>query len=107
MAAIPAANVTQNAPSAGTNEVSQVVGGLPSGDQAATEADAGIIQRIRKSFLTDNVLAGADQTIHIACTNGDVTLTGTAPSDQVKMGLGDKAKAVADVKSVNNQLEVK
>jgi len=64
------------------------------GDKAASESDVGIIQRIRKSLLTDESVAAVANNISIISSNGNVVLHGTVPSEIVKMSVGDRAKAV-------------
>ena len=79
----------------------------PVADEAKTEADVGITQRIRKSLMADESLAPTARNISIGSVDGNVTLRGSVKSEMEKMAITGKVKAVSDVKAVDNQLEVK
>ncbi|MBI3247671.1 MAG: BON domain-containing protein [Deltaproteobacteria bacterium] len=74
-------------------------------DQAATEADRMLNQRIRQALTGDRTLAALIQKIHIDTANGEVTLHGSVATDKQKADLAAKVQQVAGVKKVENQLQ--
>lgn len=75
-------------------------------ESSDNEADKAITQQIRQSLLDDNELSIQAKDVRILTVNGVVTLRGVVSSDAEKKTIANKAKAVKDVKSVDNQLEV-
>jgi len=79
---------------------------LTPGDQAENEQDRTITQNIRKAVMDDENLSTNAKNVKIITVNGMVTLRGPVNSDNEKIAIDQKAKAVAGVKSVDNQIEV-
>jgi osmotically-inducible protein OsmY len=77
-----------------------------SGDQAENEADRTITQNVRQAITSDDSLSTAAQNVKIISQDGNVTLRGPVKSEQEKKKIEAKAKQVAGVKRVDNQLEV-
>ncbi len=75
-------------------------------DQSENEVDRGITQKLRQALMDDDSLSINAKNVKIITTNGVVTLRGTVNSEREKNEIGKKAKAVAGVKSVDNQLEI-
>ena len=76
------------------------------GDQSENEADRTITQNIRRAVTADNSLSTNAKNVKIITNNGTVTLRGPVKSEKEKAEIEAKAKQVAGVKSVDNQLEV-
>lgn len=70
------------------------------------EADRGLTQKIRQSLMDDDALSTNAKNIKIITLNGVVTLRGQVASDKEKSDIEKKAKAIAGVRSVDNQIEV-
>lgn len=76
------------------------------GDQSENEADRTITQNIRRAVTADDSLSSNAKNVKIITNNGTVTLRGPVKSEKEKAEIEAKAKQVAGVKSVDNQLEV-
>ena len=77
-----------------------------SGDQAMNEADRKITQEVRQAITSDDSLSTNAQNVKIISNDGTVTLRGPVKSEKEKQEIETKAKQVAGVKKVDNQLEV-
>jgi hyperosmotically inducible protein len=77
-----------------------------SGDQSESEADRTISQSIRAAITADDSLSTNGKNVKIITSDGTVTLRGPVKSDQEKTAIEAKAKQVAGVKKVDNQLEI-
>jgi len=77
-----------------------------SGDQAENPADREITANIRRAVVADDSLSTNAHNVKIITSNGRVTLRGPVKSAQEKAAIEAKAKQVAGVTSVDNQLEV-
>jgi hyperosmotically inducible protein len=76
------------------------------GDQSESEADRTITQSIRQAITADDSLSTNGKNVKIITTDGTVTLRGPVKSEKEKSEIEAKAKQVAGVKKVDNQLEV-
>jgi len=76
------------------------------GDQSENEADRTITQNIRRAVTADDSLSTNAKNVKIITNNGMVTLRGPVKSEKEKAEIEAKAKQVAGVKGVDNQLEV-
>ena len=76
------------------------------GDQAENEADRKIAQNVRQAITSDSSLSTNAQNVKIVSQDGNVTLRGPVKSEKEKQEIEAKAKQVAGVKRVDNQLEV-
>ena len=76
------------------------------GDQAENEGDRTITQNIRRSLTSDDSLSTNAKNVKIISRDGVVTLRGPVKSQEEKTKIEEKAKQVAGVKSVDNQLEI-
>jgi hyperosmotically inducible protein len=76
------------------------------GDQSESEADRTITQNIRKALTADDSLSTNAKNVKIITNDGVVTLRGPVNSQEEKAEIEAKAKQVAGVKNVDNQLEV-
>lgn len=77
-----------------------------SGDQAENEADRAISQNIRAAITADDSLSTNGKNVKIITSDGTVTLRGPVKSDKEKADIEAKAKQIAGVKKVDNQLEI-
>ena len=75
-------------------------------DQSENEADRTITQNIRRAVTADDSLSTNAKNVKIITNNGTVTLRGPVKSEKEKAEIEAKAKQVAGVKGVDNQLEV-
>ncbi|HEY1234188.1 MAG TPA: BON domain-containing protein [Candidatus Binatia bacterium] len=76
------------------------------GDQAENEADRTITQNVRKALTNDDSLSTDGKNVKVITSDGNVTLRGPVKSDKEKSDIEGKAKQIAGVKNVDNQLEV-
>jgi hyperosmotically inducible periplasmic protein len=76
------------------------------GDQSENEADRKITQEVRKSIVDDDKLSTNAQNVKIITNDGQVTLRGPVKTQEEKKAIESKAKQVAGVKNVENQLEI-
>jgi hyperosmotically inducible periplasmic protein len=76
------------------------------GDQPENEADRTITQNIRQAITGDESLSTNAKNVKIITNDGTVTLRGPVKSEKEKTEIEAKAKQVAGVKRVDNQLEV-
>jgi hyperosmotically inducible periplasmic protein len=76
------------------------------GDQSENEADRTITQNIRQAVTADDSLSTNAKNVKIITNDGTVTLRGPVKSEKEKAEIEAKAKQVAGVKRVDNQLEV-
>ena len=77
-----------------------------SGDQSENEADRTISQNIRQALTADDSLSTNAKNVKIITTEGVVTLRGPVKSEKEKVDIEAKAKQIAGVKNVDNQLEI-
>lgn len=75
-------------------------------DQSENEADRTITQTIRKAITSDDSLSTNAKNVKIITNDGTVTLRGPVQSEKEKADIEAKAKQVAGVKNVDNQLEI-
>jgi osmotically-inducible protein OsmY len=75
-------------------------------DQADSKEDLRITQSIRKAVVADEALSLNAQNVKIITQNGVVTLRGPVRSAAERDSIALKAKSVAGVTRVDNQLEV-
>ena len=77
-----------------------------SGDQSENEADRKITQEVRAALTGDDSLSTNAKNVKVITSDGTVMLRGPVKSDKEKTQVEAKAKQVAGVKRVENQLEV-
>ena len=75
-------------------------------DQSNNKADLEITQAVRKAVTADDALSINAQNVKIITTGGIVTLRGPVKNEAEKSKVAAKAKSVAGVSRVDNQLEV-
>jgi osmotically-inducible protein OsmY len=75
-------------------------------DQATTEADRALNQRIRQALTADSALGSITERVHLNTENGEVTLQGAVATEKEKAEIGAKVQQIAGVKKVNNQLQM-
>lgn len=76
------------------------------GDQSNTEVDIKTTADIRKAVVDDDSLSTNAQNVKIVTANGVVTLRGPVKNEAEKKSIEEKARKVAGVTKVDNQLEV-
>src|SRR5262245_48257912 len=72
-------------------------------DEAVTEADHMLNQRIRQALGQDVALAAATQSVSIKTDNGEVTLHGSVATEKEKADINTKIQQVSGVKKLYNQ----
>lgn len=75
-------------------------------DQGNSEADVQITANIRKAIVDDDALSTNAHNVKVITSAGTVTLRGPVDSAKEKATVEAKAKNVAGVTRVDNQLEV-
>lgn len=75
-------------------------------DQAMTEEDRTLNQKIRQELASDSDLQTSASNIHFNTDNGKVTLMGTVATEQEKQDIEDKVGDMAGVEEVDNQLQI-
>ncbi len=81
-------------------------GGQTADQQNMTKEDRELTQQIRKSIVEDKSLSTYAHNVKIISQNGTVTLRGPVRSDDEKAAIEAKAKSIAGVTEVNNELTV-
>ncbi len=76
------------------------------GDQSENEADRTITQSLRKAITDDDSLSTNEKNVKVVTIDGTVTLRGPVKSEKEKADIGAKAKQIAGLKKVDNQLEI-
>lgn len=76
-------------------------------DQKENQADVKITAEVRRMITSDDTMSVNARNVKIVTANGMVTLRGPVNSQAEKDAIETKAKGVAGVSSVDNQLEVK
>ena len=76
------------------------------GDQSENEQDRTITQNVRKAVSSDETLSTDAKNVKIITSDGIVTLRGPVKSQKEKADVEAKAKQIAGVKNVDNQLEI-
>ena len=90
----------------GTNVRDRNPAAVTAGDQPNNSSDMLITQQIRKAVMADKALSTNAQNVKIITTDGVVTLRGPVASADEKASIAEKAKSVAGVTRVDNQLEI-
>ena len=75
-------------------------------DQAENDADLAITAKVREAVVDDKALSVNAHNVKIITSAGLVTLRGPVKNEQEKMAIEAKAKQVAGVTKVDNQLEI-
>jgi hyperosmotically inducible protein len=75
-------------------------------DQQENDRDLGITQEVRKAVVDDDALSFNAKNAKIVTADGVVTLRGPVASEVEKAAVEAKAKSVAGVTRVDNQLEI-
>ncbi len=90
----------------GTPAHPDVPGSTPTAqDQSLTPDDIAITKRIRQSVVADERLSVAARNVAIVTANGRVSLRGHAASASEKAEIGVRAREIAGVENVDNQIE--
>jgi hyperosmotically inducible protein len=80
--------------------------GQTADQQSMNKQDRELTQQIRKSITEDKSLSTYAHNVKIISQNGTVTLRGPVRSEDEKASVEAKAKAIAGVTAVNNELTV-
>jgi osmotically-inducible protein OsmY len=96
----------QDQPVKQDNSRANKTGGQTADQQAMNKSDRDLTQQIRKAVMDDKSLSTYAHNVKIISQNGTVTLRGPVRSEEEKEAIEAKAKAVAGVSAVNNELTV-
>jgi hyperosmotically inducible protein len=77
------------------------------GDQSESEADRTVTQQIRRAVVSDDSLSTMAKNVKIITADGVVTLRGPVENPNEKEAIETKARQLAGINKVDNQLEVK
>jgi lipid-binding SYLF domain-containing protein/osmotically-inducible protein OsmY len=102
----PTSPAAADADNTARNQRDRKPGNQTSGDQAENPADRQITASIRRAVVAEKSLSTNAHNVKIITSNGMVTLRGPVKSAEEKVAIDAKARQVAGVKSVTNQLEV-
>jgi hyperosmotically inducible protein len=81
-------------------------GGQTADQQKMNKADRELAAQIRKSIVDDKSLSTYAHNAKLIVQNGTVTLRGPVRSEEERSAIEAKAKAIAGVTAVNNELTV-
>jgi hyperosmotically inducible protein len=81
-------------------------GGQTADQQSMNKQDRELTQQIRKAIVDDKSLSTYAHNVKIISQGGTVTLRGPVRTEDEKAAVETKAKAIAGVTSVNNELTV-
>lgn len=98
----------RNSGSTGTSSDNNTTATTPSAtDQSNAQRDLDTTAAIRRALMDDATLSTAAKNVTVITQQGAVTLKGTVPTQADKDAVAAKAKSVAGVASVDNQITVK
>jgi hyperosmotically inducible protein len=98
--------VAQDTPPKPDNTGINKDGGTTADQQKMTKEDRMLSQQIRKSVVADKTLSTYAHNVKIISQNGTVTLRGPVRSEDEKASIEAKAKQVAGVTAVNDEMTV-
>jgi len=105
---IQAAQTTPPAADNTTVNKAAIKKGLPTADQVKNDlSDREIMQKIRKAVMDDKSLSTYAHNVKIISQNGKVTLKGPVRSNEEKQTIEQKARDVAGVGNVTNQITIR
>ncbi len=81
-------------------------GGKTADQQKENKNDREITRQIRKALVADKALSTYAHNVKVISENGTVTLRGPVRSEDEKSSIESKAKAVAGVSDVKNEITV-
>jgi osmotically-inducible protein OsmY len=102
----PQSSAAVEADNSGRNVRDRNEGTKTAGDQSENEADRTITQNIRKAITADDSLSTNAKNVKIITDDGTVTLRGPVKNEKEKADIEAKARQIAGVKRVDNQLEI-
>ena len=106
LCAVAAVGADYPADNSGKNVRDRDPAAVTAGDQSNDAADLKITQEIRQAVVADDSLSTNGHNVKIVTANGVVTLKGPVNSAAEKSSIAAKAKAVAGVSRVDNQMEI-
>jgi osmotically-inducible protein OsmY len=80
--------------------------GMTADQQKENKSDREITRQIRKALIADKSLSSYAHNVKIITTNGTVTLRGPVRTEDEKSSIESKAKAIAGVSDVKNEITV-
>jgi len=100
--------VAENYPADNTGKNTRDKSGstLTAGDQSNSAKDVAITQEVRKAIVADDALSTNAKNVKVITVSGVVTLRGPVNSAAEKATVAEKARTVAGVARVDDQLEI-
>src|SRR5882724_3184047 len=96
----------QDSAAAADNTKANKDGGKTADQQKENKNDREITRQIRKALVGDKSLSTYAQNVKVITADGTVTLRGPVRSEDEKASIESKAKAVANVNDVKNELTI-
>lgn len=96
----------QDSAAAADNTKANKDGGMTADQQKENKNDREITRQIRKALVADKSLSSYAHNVKIITTNGTVTLRGPVRTEDEKSSIESKAKAIAGVSDVKNELTI-
>ena len=96
----------QDAAAAADNTKANKDRGTTADQQKEKKSDREITRQIRKAVVADKSLSSYAHNVKIITTNGTVTLRGPVRTEDEKSSIEAKAKAIAGVNDVKNELTI-
>jgi hyperosmotically inducible periplasmic protein len=96
----------QDSAAAADNTKANKDGGMTADQQKENKHDREITRQIRKALVADKSLSSYAHNVKIITTNGTVTLRGPVRTEEEKSSIESKAKAIAGVSDVKNELTI-
>ena len=78
----------------------------PTEDRAETDADRGLLERIRQSLRENAELSGMVQHIRVRVNNGEVVLRGEVKNEADKEAIERQVRRIEGVQGIRNRLQV-
>jgi hyperosmotically inducible protein len=100
------AGAAQDSTPAADNTKANKEPGKTADQQKENKSDRNITRQIRKALVADKSLSTYAHNVKIITTNGTVTLRGPVRTEDERSSIESKAKAIAGVNDVKNELTV-
>ena len=104
--AVTSRGAGQNSAPAADNTKANREAGKTADQQKENKSDRELARQIRKAIIADKTLSTYAHNVKIIATDGAVTLRGPVRSEDEKAAIEAKAKTVAGVNDVKNELTV-
>jgi hyperosmotically inducible periplasmic protein len=90
----------------GINARDRAANAVTADQQSQTGGDVKLTQRIRRAITKDHSLSTMAKNVKVVSIDGEVTLRGPVKTAKERARIASKARAIAGVNKVDNQLEI-